>query len=181
MTPVPNTSGAIHLVRHAMPVIDPTVPPGRWRLDAAGNAAARTLRPRLPRDARFLSSTEPKAVDTATALADGEPVTVHSDLIEVGRPHLVDVDYRAVAAAYLGGTVTPDWEPHAEVVARFDGAIRESLAADTRPLVVVTHGLAMTLWIDTVLDIGDRVAWWRRLGFPELVTVPASAIDGHGN
>lgn len=58
---------AVHLVRHARPLVEPGRPPHTWGLDPAGFDEVRALREsgRLPRRAAWLSSPEPKAVGTA--------------------------------------------------------------------------------------------------------------------
>lgn len=69
------------LVRHAMPELDPQVPPEEWLLGERGRAAARHLAGVLPAGAYLVASQEPKAVETlrqaahADADADG-PVDV---------------------------------------------------------------------------------------------------------
>lgn len=54
----------LFLVRHAMPALDPEVPPENWELDAAGRRGAETLKHVIPADAMLVSSQEPKARQT---------------------------------------------------------------------------------------------------------------------
>jgi 2,3-bisphosphoglycerate-dependent phosphoglycerate mutase len=139
------------LVRHAMPELDPAVPHHDWHLGEAGRAAARELAAHLSRDARVVSSDEPKARETAEEL--GLPVRLDARLREVSRPAVWRDDYRALARRYVGGESLPGWEPHDAVIARF----RAAATAD----IVVTHGLAMTLFL------GQDAAFWEELRFPD--------------
>ncbi|ADD42877.1 histidine phosphatase family protein [Stackebrandtia nassauensis] len=160
----------IQLVRHAMPIVDARQPPWCWRLDAAAVAEAEALADRLDAGGRVVSSTETKAIDTARAITRrlGGDVVVDGDFGEVTRPAAFDPRHRDLAAAYLAGADHPGWEPREVVVARFDAAIARHRDAST--LVVVTHGMALSLWVAHVRG-GDVVASWRGLGFPDVVTV----------
>lgn len=151
------------LVRHALPELDPAVPPREWHLGPAGRAAARELAARLPRDAQLVSSDEPKARETAeeiVAVRGGE-IVVDARLREAVRPTGWDQDYRGEARRYLAGERLGGWEPRVEVAARMRAAARGD--------IVVTHGLAMTLFL------GESVAFWEQLRFPDAW----SALAGH--
>jgi broad specificity phosphatase PhoE len=139
------------LVRHAMPELDPAVPHHDWHLGEAGRAAARELAARLPRDARVVSSDEPKARETAEEI--GLPFRLDARLREVARPAVWRDDYRAIARRYVAGETLDGWEPHDAVIAR----LRAAATAD----IVVTHGLAMTVFL------GQDVAFWEELKFPD--------------
>jgi 2,3-bisphosphoglycerate-dependent phosphoglycerate mutase len=161
------------LVRHAMPVVDSAVPPAQWQLGPGGRAAARALAAYLPRDAHYVSSPEPKARQTLEALA--EQVAVDDGLAEVRRPHTWEDDYRSRARAYVEGVVLPGWEPHEEVVERFAAAVARHAsvaAAQHKPLVVGTHGLAPTLWLASRYRLEPSPAeFWAGLRFPDLIEV----------
>jgi broad specificity phosphatase PhoE len=139
------------LVRHAMPELDPAVPHHDWHLGPAGRAAARELGARLPREGRVVSSDEPKARETAEEL--GLPLRLDARLREVARPAVWRDDYRDLARRYVGGEAIDGWEPHDAVIAR----LRAAATAD----IVVTHGLAMTLFL------GESVSFWEELRFPD--------------
>jgi hypothetical protein len=88
-----HTLEPMYLVRHAMVVIDPSVPSNEWVLSDEGRAtAARIALPELP----VRTSNEPKAVETAVAA--GWTATVDSRLREVERPWIED-HYCAVGRA----------------------------------------------------------------------------------
>ena len=146
------------LIRHAMPERVQGVPSEHWRLGDEGRAAARDLAERLDPDLRIVSSAEPKAIATAEELiaVRGGTIAVDERLGEVQRPPRWDGGYYERARRYVGGEAIDGWEPHAEVVDRFAAAARDAG-------VVVTHGLAMTLY----LAPADPVRFWDELAFPD--------------
>jgi broad specificity phosphatase PhoE len=159
------------LVRHAMPVVDAGTPSQRWQLGEAGRTAARALRSRLPRHGHYVSSHEPKALQTVQQLTDQEVLT-DDGFAEVRRPSAWTDDYRSQARAYVDGRQHPGWEPHGEVAQRFDEAIRRHLtAADGKALIVGTHGLAPTIWLASRIPLASPGEFWAALDFPDLVRV----------
>jgi len=151
------------LVRHAMPELIPEVPHHLWELGESGRAAARALAARLPADARIVTSDEPKARQTAEEIVAvrGGTLTVDAGLREAARPATWNQDYRDDARRYVGGEQLDGWEPHAAVIERFTVAARGD--------IVVTHGVAMTLYL------GAGVDFWADLRFPDAW----SALAGH--
>lgn len=166
------------LIRHAMPMLDQTVPPERWQLGDDGRAAARAITAVLPGLPRYwLASEEPKAYQTAETIAqyagDG-PVVRDVRVGEVQRPPTWTDNYRQLARAYLEGSRHPGWEPHAAVSARFEAAIATyaiRAAAAGRTLSVVTHGLAPTVWLIGRIGLSDPGNFWASLSFPDAVVV----------
>jgi broad specificity phosphatase PhoE len=149
----------IVLVRHAMPEIVAGVSPAWWHLGSEGRAAARELAARLDRAPRVVTSHEVKARETAEeiVIARGGTLALDPRLGEVARPLAPDAEtHRALARRYVGGEALDGWEPQADVVTRFAAAV-----ADAE--VVVTHGLAMTLY----LGVSDPQAFWEALRFPD--------------
>ena len=119
---------------------------------------------------RLVSSTEPKAIETAEAVArrwEGE-VLPDDRLREAQRPW-IGPGYRAVAHRYLRGELPDGWEPHADVAARMGAAVSDALAAATgAPVVVVTHGLILSIHLGDRLGADfDRESFWSRLAFPD--------------
>lgn len=157
-----------------MPVVDPATDPSSWELDDGSRAAAAALV--LPAGPHvFAASTEVKAVDTLWQLTTG-PVVTDARFCEVARPRSPDGDtHRALAAAYLAGAVHAGWEPREAVVKRFSDGVAAHLAEGAH-LVVGTHGMALTVWLAAVTGLGDPVAYWRGLAFPDVVSV---ALPGH--
>ena len=165
------------LVRHAMPVIDPAVPPGRWQLGPDGRAAARDLRPLVVGPAYYVASTEPRAVQTLQEIAGRTGVRTGAGLVEVRRPHVWSdtSTYRRTARSYVEGTLPDGWEPHDRVVGRFDRAVARHAAAATAQaitLIVGTHGMAATIWLASRYHLEpDPAQFWAALRFPDLIEV----------
>ena len=157
------------LVRHAMPNFDRGVSSKQWGLSDASREDCVLLAHSLPaRIGRIWTSDERKARETAEVLALrlGSDVRIEPGFAEVDRPGVWDRDYREVAAGYLAGVEESGWEPPAAVVARFDAAIGRAVAADSGELLVVNHGLALSLWTSSVVSI-DLVPFWRELTLPD--------------
>ena len=55
------------LVRHAMPLADPSIRAETWELGEEGRAAARALRPLIPQPAYYANQPEPKAAPSTKA------------------------------------------------------------------------------------------------------------------
>lgn len=160
------------LVRHAAPLVSPTVPRAQWPLTDAGAAAAHRLGAELGDLARgvpILSSTERKAIDTATCLSAGVPVSAPvsalDELCEIDHPWSDDAsDHRRHALEYLAGADVAGWEPRPEAVARFDRVV-ESSTADRA--VIVTHGIVLSAWLGARVAGVDAPSFWRSLGMPD--------------
>jgi broad specificity phosphatase PhoE len=158
------------LVRHAMPAGSSERPPHEWVLRPEGAAAARLLAAHLPAGAYLVASTEPKAWQT---LEPAGPVTRDPRFNEVHRDEPYEGDFRGRRRAYVTGTDHPGWEPRSQVVERFDTAVAEHLArAAERPLVVATHGMAMTIWLTARVGLETPGAFWAGLRLPD-----AHAVD----
>jgi len=182
--PTPNTStgaatsatdppatirGVLFLVRHAMPGFGPDVPPQEWQLDAAGRLGAESLRNVLPPDALLVSSLEPKARQTLEPVG---PVVTDVRFNEVRRDEPYHGEFRARRQAYIVGTDHPGWEPRRDVVARFATGIQFwHTRVGTRPLVIATHGMAMTLWLAAAVGMPDPADFWAQLRLPDVFHV----------
>lgn len=165
----------IILVRHAMPEVEPGVSSSLWRLGERAKEDCVLLAHALPAQlARTVyASDRPKVMETAgvIALRRGLEVRADSRLAEVDQSAAgwIEGDYREVAMRYLATGESPGWEPRELVVRRFGEGIGEALAAavdDPGEVVVVNHGLAMSLWVASQTTI-DVVEWWRALTFPD--------------
>lgn len=170
---------ALILVRHARPRIDPDAPRVEWLLTPDGMAAATGLADQLKAHAvtRVLSSPEPAALATTGLVARrlGLAIAVDDGLSEIGLPDLpvtaADA-YRASmrrvfaerASAPFGG------ESADQALERFSAALRRH--AD-RPLMVMTHGVVMSLYLAPRLG-HDAYDLWQGLRTPEAVALDAS-------
>jgi 2,3-bisphosphoglycerate-dependent phosphoglycerate mutase len=166
------------LVRHAMPAAGPDLPPSEWPLSPEGVAAAAALRELLPRDARLVASSEQKAWQTlgGSGVAD-DPVGRDRRFREIDRvtEPWAD-DFRARRAEYVAGASHPGWEPQADVARRFAEGVATHVDGP-RPLVIASHGMAMTVWLVSVGVVAgaDAEAFWQALRFPDAHIVDLDA------
>jgi broad specificity phosphatase PhoE len=165
------------LVRHAEPDVRPDQDPREWVLSTAGRRAASALAARLPTDATWVSSTERKAWETLRCATAEQVEVVHDPgFDEVLRDEPFDDGFRARRLAWVTGLLDSrhaGWETPAETAARFDLAVGRHAESD-RPLVVASHGMAMTAWLLHQGHLGDAGAageFWTRLAFPDVVRV----------
>lgn len=161
-------SGVI-LVRHAMPEVMRGVSSRQWGLSEASREDCVLLAHALPPDiGRVWSSDERKAKETADVigLRLGLPVGVDAGFGEVDRPEVWDRDYREAAAGYLAGAGEPGWEDRPAVTRRFAAAVARASSGTEQDIVIVSHGMAMTLWVASIAPIAV-VEWWRGLTFPD--------------
>ncbi|MBE0611588.1 MAG: histidine phosphatase family protein [Dehalococcoidia bacterium] len=168
--------GGIILVRHAMPEVVPGVTSTLWELGEAALEDCVLLAHALPEALvpTVFTSHHPKVKQTAGVLALRRGLVVVEDerLREVEQgPGWID-DYRAAAASYLrDGSVgeTADWELRERVVERFAAGVDAAIAANSRwagDVVIVNHGLAMSLWLASRSNI-DLEPFWKALTFPD--------------
>lgn len=161
------------LVRHAMPAHGPDVPARDWVLAPEGEVAARVLCGLLPVGARLVASSEPKAI---TTVAPAGRVIPDRRFDEVSRVEAYDDDFRTQRRAYVDGMDHPDWEAREVVVRRFGAGVAEhAAAADGRPVVIGSHGMAMTLWLTAAVGLDDPGAFWADLRFPDAHIVDLAA------
>ncbi|BEP13217.1 hypothetical protein acdb102_15280 [Acidothermaceae bacterium B102] len=143
------------LVRNAMPVVQPGVHPVRWRLDDLGRSAVASLALALPDELSptIWSSSEARAEETAEMLI-GTRGDLHArlrldpELREVGRPTSWSSTYAEDLAGYFRNGEREGWEPATAVMTRMSSAIDRALReAAGVPVAVVTHGLALSLYV----------------------------------
>lgn len=163
----------ITYVRHSMAVPEQSVHPTGWHLDDRGRADAARLAERLevaPTIGALVTSSEPKAVETAEAIGArwDAMVVVDDRLREAIRPW-IGPGYRAVVHRYLRGELPDGWELHASVAARVAASVADATsAAAGRPVVVVSHGLALAVHLGERLGGAfDRESFWSGLAFPD--------------
>jgi broad specificity phosphatase PhoE len=159
----------LFLVRHAMPAFGPDVPAHAWELNSEGRCKARTLGGALPAGALLIASREPKARQT---LEPTGSVQTDERFNEVTSDEPYEGDFRARRRAYVTGTDHPGWEPRDRVVTRFTDGMRFWTAqADGRPLVIASHGMAMTLWLSATVGLANPGAFWADLRLPDLLRI----------
>lgn len=168
--------GGVILVRHAMPQVVPGVSSTLWQLGEPALEDCALLAHALPGTLApvVLTSPQPKVRQTAGVLALRRGLDVIDDALlrEVEQGAGWVDDYRSLAARYLergpAGEAT-DWEPPERVTTRFAAAVGAAIehnAGSPGDVVVVTHGLAMSLWLASRARI-DLVPFWKALTFPD--------------
>ncbi len=165
----------LHLVRHGRPLVDRGRPAAEWELDPGGFDDVWALRESgvLPRAAAWFTSPEPKAVQTAQLLTEGdvgildglrEHVRATSDWIE---------DFEAVverAFAHPDLAAYDGWEPldhcRARVVRAYEG-IAASHAHDD--VVLIGHGTAWTVLAAELTGQPPDLDRWRAMAMPDVL------------
>ena len=164
----------LHLVRHGRSRVDRALPAHRWGLDPAGLPDIASLRGSgvLPPEARWFSSPETKALETARLLT-ATPVTV----VDALREHVRDTtawcdDFpSAVRRAFdtSAEAAVPGWEPLDALRDRMLPVVRRILAdaPAEEELVLVGHGTAWTVLVAELTGAGPDLDAWERLRMPD--------------
>lgn len=169
------------LVRHSTPEARREAPAREWRLSEEGRRRAEGLAARLALDglpAAIVSSTEPKAAETAALLARTLGVTYETaaGLHEHDRSTVGWLGGERFEAAVTALFRQPEElvlgrETAVEALARVERATAEALRRHPRgDVVIVTHGTVMTLLVAATNPI-DAVAFWRGLEMPDSVVL----------
>nr|WP_301539679.1 histidine phosphatase family protein [Nocardioides sp. zg-DK7169] len=168
------------MVRHGRPLVVPGTPASSWDLDPAGFDDVWALRARLPQDAVWFTSPEPKAVATCQLLTEGD-VGILEGLREQERGAAWVEDLEATvrrAFAAPDEAAYPGWEPLA--------ATRERLLAAVGPVrqahpdedvVLVGHATAWTLLAAELTGNEPDLARWARLGMPDVLELPEPLLS----
>lgn len=152
------------------------VPAAEWDLDPASYDDVWALRSsgRVPTRASWFTSPEPKAVQTAGLLTDGE-VGVVPDLREHERSgERVDDFPAAVRRAFEEPDVpaVDGWEPLTTCRDRVTRAVRRLLDEHRNgDLVLVGHGTAWTLVVADLTGRPPDLDRWAALAMPDVITV----------
>jgi 2,3-bisphosphoglycerate-dependent phosphoglycerate mutase len=177
------------LIKHAPPEVNPSISSEQWHLGEKGRKLcvplAEKIRPLGP--ARIVSSTEPKAIETAQEVAKvlAIPMATHEGLEEHDRrdvPHMrsgefismMELMFRRPDELVLGN------ETADEALARFESAVDDVLSeAGDQTTAIVTHGTVLALFL--ARHNRDRKGFdlWRQLGLPSfvIVTLPEFMIE----
>ncbi|MFZ2503885.1 MAG: histidine phosphatase family protein [Nocardioides sp.] len=177
MTPFAPRNPTILVVRHAEPAVSPAVDPNAWQLSEAGRDAATQLGQRLPRDGRWVASTERKAYETLLYVGHSS-VTVRQDsrFDEVRRNEPFDDDFKTRRRAWVEGRLDvrhSGWESPHEAAERFEDAVHDH-SADAEYLVVGTHGMVLTAWLlhaRQQLEPSEAGSFWEHMTFPDIIRV----------
>jgi broad specificity phosphatase PhoE len=166
------------LIRHSVPQIYPEVPPAAWHLSADGIARARAFASRVdPGTAdRIFTSSEPKAVETATALGEvwNLPLEEAPGLHEHERPQP-----RMLSREHFESQVGELFARPAELVfgaetansarVRFVEAVLRLVRRTDRDVVIVSHGTVIALFVAAHSDL-EAFTFWRQQQMPDGVS-----------
>jgi broad specificity phosphatase PhoE len=167
------------LIRHSVSEPRPEVPAAGWHLAADGAARARDLSQLLHPDGAtaVFTSFEPKAVETARALAErwGIGVAEVPGLHEHERPEATwmahDVFERTVHDLFARpGDLVFGAETADQARLRFTRAVMRLVAEATGDIVIVTHGTVMALFVSHVTGT-DPFTFWKRQAMSFAVTL----------
>lgn len=179
-------STALVLVKHALPVLDPSKPAREWQLGAEGEVQAKRLASRLRAFAplRLVASPEPKASRTGQLVAAelGLQVSTVEGLREFDRPVLplmskaeherensaifADLNRRVLGA-----------ESGRNALDRFSAAVDAELAqTGAQSLVVITHGTVISLFVGAHNQV-DAFELWRKLACPSFVVLEVPSLS----
>ena len=178
----------VALVRHAAPVVDPSVPASSWDLGRESvescTEMAEDLCTFLP--ASLTSSTEPKAEQTARVIS--ELLELDMSASDGLREHkrsgdfLVKSEFESKVRAFFAdtGSLVYGKESCDELGLRIQTEVEAALSRDsTENAILVTHGTAMTSYIMRHWQV-DPFELWKSLELPAYLafTVPTFDIVG---
>ena len=173
--------GKLILIKHAPPEVNPAVSSEQWHLGDKGRALcvplAERIKPHSP--TQIVSSTEPKAVETAEELSRllNIPTRTQAGLEEHDRrdvPHMrsgefismIELLFRKPDELVLGN------ETADEAYERFAGTVRQIVPSDPNTTVaIVTHGTVMALLLARHNPERSGFDLWRQLALPSFVVV----------
>ena len=173
----------LYLVRHSGVTVRPERPGAEWHLSREGRAAADALanEQRWAELDALHTSPEPKATSTAQRIAarHGLPIRIERDLREVeGRAWTEQAEYREQVRRYLAGEAVDSWEAEQEVQRRVRACIEAIMERHSgRDVAVVTHGLALTVYLAGLLELDAAAAYemWAGIRFPDVAIVDPGA------
>lgn len=175
--------GSIILVKHAMPELDPNLPPSKWQLGEKGLKQAKRfaefVRDNLDVDPVIFSSEEPKAKETAKVISEVLGLTLKTNplLAEIDRPALPLVDeeehekmnepiFKNPSEPILGN------ESAEAALSRFESALKEITKDELEDeRIIVTHGTVMSLFLEKYNEDIDGFDIWKKLSCPSYAVV----------
>jgi probable phosphoglycerate mutase len=155
-------------VRHAEPFVSGETSGAEWPLTARGSNEARALGTRLAHwpAVAIWTSPERRARETAAQTFPTVVAEVRSQLSEVHKPWYDSSEAHANDVVnYLRGDVVAGWEPRAAVIARI-AQLQSGFRSFDR-IVLVSHGLFITTWLDNEMRLADPFVFWSNLQMPD--------------
>lgn len=174
-------SNRLYLIRHAQ-TQPTTLPAETWPLSDLGRQQAEKLAEHSFWQYVYIicSSTEPKALQTAQIVAARHdlPVEPVFDLRELRRPGTLVGDYESTVRQVLThpAETVSGWEPAGEAQTRIMVAIERLLMLhEGKTLAIVSHGLALTLYLAHLTDVAPSFELWRSTPFASATQVDPEA------
>ena len=163
------TVSPVILIRHAEPLVAGETPGARWPLTEQGRNDASVLGTSLAgRSASSVVWTSPerRARETAALAFPLVVSAVRDELSEVKKPWYASADEHTNAVAkYLKGELVEGWERHEDLFSRI--AQLKSDFGFSENLVLVSHGLLLTIWLDHEIGLNDPLSFWSHLRMPD--------------
>lgn len=168
------------LIKHAMPILQSEVASSEWQLSDEGRQKATELASYLKeyKTNTIYSSTEPKAIETATIASNelGSEVVIKEDLHEHLRRtkrkiYPVEEFHNLIRNFFHYKDMLIFGEETANMAKkRFTTAITNLLkeVPEQEDVIVVTHGTVMTLFVSEYNEI-DEFDLWSSFGLPSIV------------
>ena len=168
------------LVKHSLPEIVSTVPAKEWRLSQSGQmrcmALAEKLEPFLP-DV-IISSTEPKAIETAQIVAKkfNKPFSTVDGLQEHDRTGVDLLEKEQFESKVKEFFDRPESlvfgrETASQSLARFSEALFSiEVEHPDKNIVIIAHGTVITLFVDKFNTV-EAFSFWRKLDLPAFVVL----------
>jgi broad specificity phosphatase PhoE len=160
---------SILLVRHAEPRTIEDETAAQWPLTDMGRKHASMLGRHL--SSRFAitlvwTSPERRACETAALAFPSVVPDVRHQLSEVKKPwYASSEEHMDAIANYLEGVVVEGWERREDVIDRVRQLTVEFRTSES--LVLVTHGVLLTTWLDHEVGLGNPFSFWTNLQLPD--------------
>jgi broad specificity phosphatase PhoE len=157
------------LVRHAEPLKAGDSPGDEWPLTEKGRTDASVLGTNLAgRSSGTIVWTSPerRARETAEQAFPLVVANVRDQLSEVSKQWYASADEVTNATTkYLKGEVVEGWEPREDVISRI-AQLKSDFGAP-ESLVLVSHGVFFTTWLDQEIGLDDPFSFWSDLRMPD--------------
>jgi broad specificity phosphatase PhoE len=157
------------LVRHAEALRTGEAPGAEWPLTEKGRNDAGLLGTNLAgrsSSTAVWTSPECRARETAELAFPAVLAEVRDQLGEVTKPWYASAEEVTNATAkYLKGEAVGGWEARKDVHSRI--AQLKSVFGDMEGLVLVSHGVFLTTWLDQEIGLDDPFSFWSDMGMPD--------------
>jgi len=166
----------MYLLRHAETGIDLTKPVRDWEITDAGRNSTLELSKSqvFSKMDGIIHSSETKARQTADIIANELQVQTYElpELDELHRDHKTQLTNKEYRARVLQTLIdweknVPDWESGEDALSRFfEGIRRINLMFDNKDILVVSHGIILTLYFSSLTHFWN-IAYerWAQLKF----------------